>query len=246
MPELVPTAIPAATLIVVRDRSDSPPDLLMVRRSARMAFAAGALVFPGGRVDLGDHLLAADDEGAARIAAIRETLEEAGLPIGLDVAPDRVAPLRAALAAGEPFADALTRAHATLAPERLVPFARWLPAHHMSRIFDTRFYLARLPSGAPAATVDGTENDRLFWASAHEVLAQADAGAATLIYPTRRNLERMALFGTFDEAVANARAHRIETISPWEEERGGERWLCIPEGLGYPITAQRMAEAVRG
>ncbi len=233
---------------MTRERSGDPPDLLMVQRSAGMAFAAGALVFPGGRVDPGDHLLlpGSGDEGAARIAAIRETLEEAGLPIGLDVAPDRVAPLRAALAAGEPFADALARAGAALAPERLVPFARWLPAHRTSRIFDTRFYLARLPSGAPPASVDGTENDRLFWASAHEVLARADAGAATLIFPTRRNLERMALFGTFDEAVANARAHPIETISPWEEERDGERWLCIPDGLGYPVTAQRMAEAVRG
>ncbi|MGI4731552.1 MAG: NUDIX domain-containing protein [Janthinobacterium lividum] len=243
-----PTPIPAATLIVMRERPGSAPDLLMVQRSRAMAFAAGAWVFPGGRIDPGDHALAdpAVEDGAARVAAIRETLEEAGIAIGIDVARDRVATLRAALTAGEPFAAALAREGATLHPERLVPFARWLPAHRTSRIFDTRFYLARLPDGAAAASVDGTENDRSLWTSARDLLARADAGAAALIFPTRRNLERMAQFATYDAAVADARAHPIATISPWEEERGGEQWLCIPEGLGYPVTAQRMADAVRG
>lgn len=244
--EAEPVAIPAATLIVMRERASGPPELLMVQRSAAMAFAAGALVFPGGRIDPGDRRLSPDDEGAARVAAIRETLEEAGLAIGLDVLPDRVAPLRAALAAGEPFADALARADATLRPEQLVPFARWLPAHRVSRVFDTRFYLARLPRDAATASVDGTENDRLLWAGARDVLAQADAGRAALIFPTRRNLERMARFAGFDAAVADARAHPIRTITPWEEERDGERWLCIPEGLGYPVTAQRLKDAMRG
>jgi hypothetical protein len=47
-------AIPAATLIVVRERSGSAPELLMVERAEGMAFAAGALVFPGGRIDQAD------------------------------------------------------------------------------------------------------------------------------------------------------------------------------------------------
>ena len=49
-------AIPAATLIVVRDRGGEKPELLMVERADGMAFAAGALVFPGGRIDAADHL----------------------------------------------------------------------------------------------------------------------------------------------------------------------------------------------
>ncbi|HEV2593806.1 MAG TPA: NUDIX hydrolase, partial [Sphingomicrobium sp.] len=47
-------AIPAATLIVVRERSEGPPELLMVERAGSMAFAAGAWVFPGGRIDESD------------------------------------------------------------------------------------------------------------------------------------------------------------------------------------------------
>src|SRR6266567_8709227 len=83
-------AIPAATLIVVRDRADGPPDLLMVERAEGMAFAAGALVFPGGRIDDADRRLS-DRLGvdAAAVAAIRETIEETAVPVGLAPVPDQ-------------------------------------------------------------------------------------------------------------------------------------------------------------
>src|SRR5215213_9677521 len=84
-------AIPAATLIVVRDRPGAPPELLMVERSEGMAFAAGALVFPGGRIDAADARLASDD--AAAVAAVRETIEETAVPVGLTPMPDRAAAL---------------------------------------------------------------------------------------------------------------------------------------------------------
>ena len=82
-------AILAATLILIRDRADGPPELLMVERAEGMAFAAGALVFPGGRIDQADIALAASlDANGAAVAAIRETLEETGIPAGLIPSPD--------------------------------------------------------------------------------------------------------------------------------------------------------------
>lgn len=241
--------IPAATLIVMRERAAGAPELLIVERSAAMRFAGGALVFPGGRVDPGDAALAALHDGdaedlAARIAAIRETIEEAGLAIGVSGLADNEA-ARAALYGGTPVGEVL--AGLALDLDALVPFARWLPPGDVShKVFDTRFYLARLPEGAgDAATVDGNENVRLFWATAREVLDMADRGEARIIYPTRRNLERLARFGGFAEAAADARAHPVETITPWVETRDGEAWLCIPEGLGYPVTAQPVKAAFR-
>ncbi len=240
-----PEAIPAATVIVMREVAAGPPELLMVERSRAMAFAGGALVFPGGRIDPGDHLLTeSHDDAAARVAAIRETIEEAGLALGLSADPDTLATMRAALHAGEPFARLLAEAGLALDLDALVPFARWLPYGLPHRVFDTRFYLARAPEGA-APQVDGSENVRLCWVTAQGALDLADRGEAMVIYPTRRNLERLAQFDGFESAMAHARRFPIEPITPFVESRGGVDWLCIPEGLGYPITAERMDRAVR-
>lgn len=245
-----PEIHPAATIVVMREVADGPPELLMVERAKAMAFAGGALVFPGGRIDAGDHVLAElidgdTDENAARIGGIRETLEEAGIAVGLDVDPAAIPELRRALYAGEPMGAAFEAARVTLQLEALVPFARWLPKMVNHKVFDTRFYLARAPEGAEPV-VDGNENTRAFWMSARDVLAECDAGRASIIFPTRRNLERLALFGSWDDAVADARAHPVRILTPWIEERGGERHLCIPDDLGYPVTSQILSEAVRG
>lgn len=245
-------AIPAATLIVLRDRADGPPEILMVERAKAMVFAAGALVFPGGRIDAGDRVLAATigdaEDLPARIAAIRETIEEAGLPVGLSPMPSAAAlsAIRGALHADHPFADALAEVGIAIDPSILVPFARWRPAHEDRRVYDTRFYLAALPEGSPEPRADEGETVRLLWATAAEVLAAADAGRAVIIYPTRRNLERLALYADFAEAVADAARHPVRTITPSIETRDGVEQLCIPDGIGYPVTAEPLASAMRG
>lgn len=233
-------AIPAATLIVLRDRSDGPPDILMVERAAAMAFAGGALVFPGGRIDAGDRALAmamGDDDLAPRLAAIRETIEEAGIAIGID---GDVESMRRALAGGAPLAEL-----APVDPTLLIPYARWRPDHVPVRVFDTHFFLARLPETAPEARVDATENSRVLWTTAADALAAADRGDATLLFPTRRVLERLAEHGDSDAAFAAAARWPVRTITPWVETRGDGEWICIPDDLGYPVTAEPASRAVR-
>ena len=104
-------AIPAATLIVVRDRAGGPPELLMVERAEGMAFAAGALVFPGGRIDEADRALASElGLDAAAVAAIRETIEETAIPVGLSPLPPTRRPrssFNARSSPIEPFGDLL-------------------------------------------------------------------------------------------------------------------------------------------
>lgn len=244
-----PEAIPAATVIVMREAADGPPELLIVERARAMSFAGGALVFPGGRVDPGDHALAATLEGdpddlAARIAAVRETIEEAGVAVGVQLPPVAIPDLQRRLYAGEPMAALLDEVGGVLDLEALVPFARWLPAGVHHKVFDTRFYLARAPEGAEPV-VDGNENVRVFWASARAVLDAADRGEAVIIFPTRRNLERLALFASFADAAADARAHPVRTVTPWIETRDDGKHLCIPDDLGYPVTSEPLARAIR-
>jgi 8-oxo-dGTP pyrophosphatase MutT (NUDIX family) len=102
----------SATLILV-DRSESVPKVLLGRRHERHKFLPGKFVFPGGRVEITDRLMpvvaplherdttrlmqqvkrpsAAKAAGFA-LAAIRETYEETGLMLGRRAAGTIAAP----------------------------------------------------------------------------------------------------------------------------------------------------------
>ena len=243
MTELSP-AIPAATVVVIRDRPGQAPDLLVVERSAKMSFAAGAVVFPGGRIDEADRELGGD--AAAKVTAIRETLEESAVAVGLGTVAAADGPaLQAALIGGEPFAGLIDRLGLRLDPNALVPFARWRPAFAHARIFDTRFFLARAPAGDWNPIPQPGECAAAEWASAADLLARIAAGTATAIFPTKRNLERLATYADFDSAVADASRWPTDTITPWVETRDGVECLCIPEGSGYPVTSEPRATAFR-
>ncbi len=87
----------AATIIVIRDRSQTP-SVLMGQRGARAAFLPGKFVFPGGAVDPNDENVQATQmsaidharlesesarpPGALAAAAVRELWEETGQVLG--------------------------------------------------------------------------------------------------------------------------------------------------------------------
>ena len=240
-------AIPAATLITVREKPGEAPQLLMVERAQGMAFAGGALVFPGGRIDRSDSEFAGE-EAAAKVAAIRETLEETAVPVGLSPVPETelAAQLQRALIADEPFDRLLENHGLELDLNSIVPFARWVPKFHATRRFDTLFFLARAPGPDWEPRVVEGECTDAHWVTAAEAIERDSKGEARLIFPTRRNLERLALHDSFDAMEADARAHSVDPISPWVEEIDGENFITIPEGLGYPVTRERLSGLWRG
>jgi len=240
-------AIPAATLIVVRDMPGASPDLLIVERAAAMAFAGGALVFPGGRIDPGDGAPGASADDAAKIAAIRETLEETGVAVGLAPLPTTAIAfqLQDVLISGENFANLIAAHGLKLDLSALTPFARWKPAFKHARRFDTRFFVARAPSGVWLPRPQAGECEDALWLSANEVLARIGRGEASAIFPTVRNLERLAAHPNFAAIHADALAYPVETITPWIEERDGAPHIVIPGHLGYPVTSEPLASATR-
>jgi 8-oxo-dGTP pyrophosphatase MutT (NUDIX family) len=240
--------IPAATLVIVRDRAHGAPELLMVERAQGMAFAGGALVFPGCRIDESDRTLATSDMEASKVAAIRETVEETAIPVGLEPVPsvETAVELQRELLAEQPLGELIQRHRLTLDLRALTPFARWVPKFHATRRFDTLFFIASAPGPDWQPRVVEGECSGAMWISAADALERDRSGAARLIFPTRRNLERLALHGSFEAIKADAEAHGIEPISPWVEQVDGENFITIPDGIGYPVTREKLDGLWRG
>lgn len=254
-----PQGIPAATIIIFRNAPEGgAPEVLMTVRSRNMTFAGGMAVFPGGRVDPADFALAgtlaeqhglAADEAAHQIAAVRETLEETGLALGLsgNISAETAAAARAMLAENGALAPVLDAFGWRLDLAQITPFARWFPKNeNIPRVYDTRFYLADLGTGAVDVSIDASENTHLFWTSAQGALDAAERGDIKLIFPTRRNLERLALFASFAEAKAQAEAIPVRTIMPQIVEQDGKPWLTILADAGYPVTGELLETVARG
>lgn len=242
-------AIPAATLVVWRD-SAAGPEILVVERSARMAFAAGAIVFPGGRVDEADRSLALSlgiPDDASKVTAIRETIEETGVAPAVRGAlnPDLGLELQRRLHKGADFGELLNQYDLKLELDDLTPFARWMPAFKQPRKFDTVFYVASAPEGDWTPNPQEGECVAAEWARPADLLDRVASGEASAIFPTKRNLERLAQHRCLDEAIGDARGHSLETIIPWVEDIGGEPHVRIPEGRGYPIISEPLATAFR-
>lgn len=71
--------IPAATVVLLRETNGSP-EVLMLHKTSKISFG-GMWVFPGGKIDEADFDDSRDPDQAARQAAMRETIEEAGIHI---------------------------------------------------------------------------------------------------------------------------------------------------------------------
>ena len=255
--ETLADGIPAATVVIFRNARDAgPPEILMTIRSREMVFAGGMAVFPGGRVDPADFDLGAmiggpldPEEAAHQIAVVRETLEETGLVIGLagDIDAEKARAARAYLLQTGDLASVLDHFGWYLDLAQLTPFARWYPKNErIPRVYDTRFYLADLGTGAVEIEADLSENTHLFWISAQGALDAADRGEIKVIFPTRRNLERLALFDSFAAAKEQAMRIPVRTITPQMGEREGKTWLEIGEDLGYPVTGEPLETVARG
>ena len=224
-------AIPAATVVVLRDGSRGL-EVLLVRRHDRARDLAGVSVFPGGLVEPGDadpELSAVESgfdverarrelgedlpDGEARslyVAACRELFEEAGLLLARSVdagAFDRLCAIRTAVQAGtESWREALDREGCVLALDGLLPFARWITPEFQPRRWDARFFLATAPA-AQDARCDGTETSEALWLRPREALDAYVAGAHQLAPPTFRVLEELGDFPTVDAARAALRAN---------------------------------------
>ena len=74
----------------------------------------------------------------------------------------------------------------------------------------------------------------------------ADSGEIKVIFPTRRNLERLAQFANFADALGHVAQFPSCMITPFMEQRDGIPWLMIPADAGYPVAGEKLESAARG
>ena len=240
--------VPAATILLVRDEPTF--EVLMVKRHHQIDFAAGALVFPGGKTHASDHepgwarrVLGWDTapagERALRIAAIREAYEETGIllgrhPDGAHFRGDERAGARrpSVVAAADDFLKLCEELDLALDLQALTVFARWITPAMMPKRFDTWFFLAVAPPDQ-LALCDGWETVDAEWIEPGQALALAAAGQRTVIFPTRMNLTLLAEAANSKDAIRRSNARPLVTVEPRMVDRPDGRFLVIPGDAGY-------------
>lgn len=256
----------SATVLLVRDKTEL--EVLMVERHYQIDFASGALVFPGGKANDEDELDDWSDcvdgdftdmQRAARICAVREAFEESGILlarsneargvgaklIGADIA-DRLAPLRGAVDRREESFLGLMKSNGlVLALDTLIHFGHWITPNMMPKRFDTHFYLAPTPD-EQIATHDGRETTDARWLNPSKALGLAAKGDATIIFPTRMNLEKLKMAQTVLAAHELFGETDVITVEPeLGKSPEGQPCLFIPEEAGYGQTMELLDKVMR-
>ena len=240
---------PAATVILAREQAGTL-QVYLLKRSPKSGFMAGNFVFPGGTLDGNDHRFElfnnccdlTSDEIAARfgpdlsveqaltycVAAVRETLEEAGIFLAnrhdsSSAELERINSLRlAANLENDWFVKLVENERWCLSLSALYSWSHWITPVLMKRRFDTRFFIAEMPAGQ-FCRPDAGETVQGLWSSPMEALADNMAGSIPLSPPTLVTLHQLSKYKTLRDLQTEA-ANRSwgQTIQP--------RLVPLPDG----------------
>ncbi len=251
------TPLPASTVLLLRDGA-AGIEVFMVQRPTKMDFAAGALVFPGGKVDPADRAAnvrprctgadALDDfRLSLHVAAIRETFEECGVLLARPRGEPDIVPLERVPELETRYRDALVRDEVgigdmadaedlELACDLLEYYAHWITPKIRPKRFDTHFFLAPAPPGQ-SALHDGSESLDSLWETPEQVMADYIGGTHFVMFPTYCNLLKLNKSATVAEALDRARSDEVVTVlGQHSVGEDGVRRLLLPKAAGYDIT----------
>lgn len=223
---------PASTVILVRTSElEKELQIYLLRRSSKSGFFPGNYVFPGGALDPDewdapfwkDHLdlpvqnlaesfgsgLTMEELLAYGVAAIRETLEEAGVLLALKVG-ERSAPSQDVCErpSAEAQSDGWFRRKMAgedwrLSFSQLLPWSHWITPEAMPKRFDTRFFIAPMPEGQ-ACSPDERETTHGVWISPRKALEKNAKGEVPLSPPTLVTLHSLLPFNNLKDLTGAA------------------------------------------
>jgi 8-oxo-dGTP pyrophosphatase MutT (NUDIX family) len=234
---VVPRA--SATVLLLRPGGDAM-EVYLLRRHARMAFAAGMFAFPGGSVDPRDsdsglgwagpsaadwatRLGCTEEQARALVcAAVRETFEESGVLLAGQTAtsvvsdttgPQWEADREALVDRSLAFSDLLQRRRLVLRTDLLGYWAHWITPEFEPRRYDTRFFVAAMPAGQHTRDVSG-EADRVVWMAPADALADVDSGEIAMLPPTYVTVGELLGFASPADVLEAARRRVVPTVLP--------------------------------
>ena len=212
----------ASTIMVVRDHGTL--EVLMLKRSAKVEFAGGAHVFPGGSLDEDDFEISRSDrctgrlESKARdllgidqdalafwVCAIRECFEESGLLFARD-------PSGNPISLEDPKVKARFGGYREKLNNGEISFSQVCEAEDLTLALDELCYFSHwiTPEGVPKrfdtrffvalapegqqAHDDGSETVSSVWINPTRAIELGEAGEIQLIFATIRNLEALGRF----------------------------------------------------
>ena len=216
----------AATVILLRSGESGGIEVFLTRRPERMDFLGGAYVFPGGTVRKEDYsekllkrcagiapLQARDILGAHLkpevalghwVAGIRELFEETG--VLLAATPDgRIADMneerrRRVVQRRNSFQEMLEAADLFLDVGALRYFSHWLTPEEFAVRFDTRFFIAVLPSDQTPLE-RSEEVAHALWLTPERAMQLYARGSLPMIFPTYASLRTLADFDSVQSLV---------------------------------------------
>ena len=255
---------PAATVILLRDAGDQMGprgiEVWLLRRVSAMAFAAGASVFPGGRVDAADGSglvawagadpaavaarfgCAVSAARASMVAAIRETFEETGVlltrpahDVVSDADADLLAERRRQVEAHElAFTALLDELGLAVDADLIRPWARWITPSAEPRRYDTFFYVGALPSGA-TAHAETSEAIEAGWITPADALAEHSRGERPMLPPTVFALRELVGFHSVAAVMVASLDRSLVAVEPEFVTVDGRRQVRLPDGQLFPV-----------
>jgi 8-oxo-dGTP pyrophosphatase MutT (NUDIX family) len=227
----------SATVVLLRDDRGQGLEVLLLRRHTASAVLGGAYVFPGGKLDEADCAEAATAPLADEQTRLQAALAEPDLArpqaLGLFVA-----------AARELEEECGVRMPASA----LQPWTRWITPVQPSvtnKRFDTRFFVAALPSGQEPQH-DNVEAVDTLWVTPRDALQRYWAREISLAPPQIMTLASLVAFEGVHDVMAHARGRRPPCIQPEPfDDDQGVRTLCYPGDARHSVSQRAMPGPTR-
>jgi 8-oxo-dGTP pyrophosphatase MutT (NUDIX family) len=258
----------AATVVLLRDAATGL-EVFLIKRSGLSDVLGGAYVFPGGKLDAADAIddmpnrldqtpqalhaalnepdLSPHSAAALYVAALREAFEESGVLFAENATLQATSQAALLLKAGNSFPAVLAQLGLRLQTQHVQPWSRWITpkmASVSTKRFDTRFFIAAVPSNQTAAH-DNYEATESVWLPPRVALEQYWSGDIALAPPQIMSLAHLSHHSSVASVMHQARSKPPAVIEPEPFDYDGIRTITYPGDPQHSVRQRALPGPTR-